>query len=37
VQHLGGWDHYGTLWERLLHQVTGLPLNREPEPVNQNG
>jgi starch synthase len=27
VRHLGGWDHYGTLWERLLHQVTGLPPN----------
>jgi alpha-maltose-1-phosphate synthase len=27
VQHLGGWDHYGTLWERLLHQVTELPSN----------
>jgi glycosyltransferase involved in cell wall biosynthesis len=27
VQHLGGWDHYGALWERLLHRLTGLPSN----------
>jgi starch synthase len=24
VQLVGGWDHYGNLWERLLHQVTGI-------------
>ena len=23
VQHLGGWDNYGDLWETLLHQLTG--------------
>jgi glycosyltransferase involved in cell wall biosynthesis len=22
VQHLGGWTHYGDLWERLLLQLT---------------
>jgi glycosyltransferase involved in cell wall biosynthesis len=25
VQHLGGWDHYGELWDVLLHQLTDLP------------
>jgi starch synthase len=25
VQHLGGWDHYGDLWDDLLHRLTGLP------------
>ncbi|HEX4652023.1 MAG TPA: glycosyltransferase, partial [Granulicella sp.] len=30
VQLLGGWDHYGDLWESLLHQLTGTP---PPPPV----
>jgi len=25
VQHLGGWDRYGELWDSLLHQLTKLP------------
>lgn len=25
VQHLGGWDHYGDLWDALLHRLTRLP------------
>ena len=25
VQHLGGWDHYGEIWDKLLHQLTGKP------------
>lgn len=24
VQHLGGWDRYGELWDSLLHQLTKL-------------
>lgn len=24
VQHLGGWNHYGDLWDDLLHALTGL-------------
>jgi alpha-maltose-1-phosphate synthase len=24
VQHLGGWDHYGEQWDRLLHRLTGI-------------
>jgi glycosyltransferase involved in cell wall biosynthesis len=28
VQSLGGWDHYGDQWDRLLHALTGQP----PEP-----
>jgi starch synthase len=23
VKHLGGWDHYGEIWDKLLHQLTG--------------
>jgi glycosyltransferase involved in cell wall biosynthesis len=30
VQLLGGWDHYGDLWETLLHRLTGTP---PPPPV----
>jgi alpha-maltose-1-phosphate synthase len=25
VKNLGGWDHYGETWDRLLHQLTGKP------------
>ncbi len=25
VKHLGGWDHYGESWDRLLHTLTGAP------------
>jgi hypothetical protein len=25
VKTLGGWDHYGDLWERLLYTVTATP------------
>jgi starch synthase len=25
VRHLGGWDHYGEQWDRLLHTLTGIP------------
>jgi alpha-maltose-1-phosphate synthase len=25
VKSLGGWDQYGEIWDRLLHQLTGLP------------
>jgi alpha-maltose-1-phosphate synthase len=25
VKRLGGWDQYGEIWDRLLHQLTGLP------------
>ncbi len=25
VKTLGGWDHYGEVWDRLLHQLTGKP------------
>jgi starch synthase len=25
VKNLGGWDQYGETWDRLLHQLTGLP------------
>ncbi len=25
VKNLGGWDKYGETWDRLLHQLTGLP------------
>jgi starch synthase len=25
VKTLGGWDHYGETWDRLLHQLTGTP------------
>jgi glycosyltransferase involved in cell wall biosynthesis len=28
VQHLGGWDRYGELWDVLLHRLTSLP--RDP-------
>ena len=31
VQHLGGWDHYGELWDTLLHRLTGLPPDRSEE------
>ena len=27
VKHLGGWDQYGDTWDRLLHQLTGTPLD----------
>jgi glycosyltransferase involved in cell wall biosynthesis len=29
VQSVGGWDEYGSRWDNLLHQLTGLP--RDPE------
>jgi glycosyltransferase involved in cell wall biosynthesis len=32
VQHLGGWDRYGELWDSLLHQLTKLP--RDPSESN---
>jgi starch synthase len=25
VKTLGGWDHYGETWDRLLHHITGEP------------
>lgn len=25
VQHLGGWDQYGEMWDSLLHKLTGQP------------
>jgi len=25
VKSLGGWDQYGEQWDRLLHELTGLP------------
>jgi glycosyltransferase involved in cell wall biosynthesis len=25
VQTLGGWDKYGEIWDRLLHNLTGIP------------
>ena len=25
VKLIGGWDHYGNLWETLLYNVTGIP------------
>jgi alpha-maltose-1-phosphate synthase len=25
VKTLGGWDHYGEIWDTLLHQLTGQP------------
>ena len=25
VRYLGGWDQYGDAWDRLLHELTGLP------------
>ena len=28
VKRLGGWDHYGDLWDTLLHTLTGLPADR---------
>ena len=27
VKYLGGWDQYGETWDRLLHQLTGKPLD----------
>jgi alpha-maltose-1-phosphate synthase len=27
VKNLGGWDQYGETWDRLLHQLTGKPLD----------
>jgi alpha-maltose-1-phosphate synthase len=27
VKSLGGWDQYGEIWDRLLHQLTGKPLD----------
>ena len=24
VRHVGGWDHYGDLWDDLLHKLTGI-------------
>jgi starch synthase len=24
VRQLGGWDHYGDLWDQLLHRLTGI-------------
>jgi starch synthase len=27
VKTLGGWDQYGEIWDRLLHQLTGKPLD----------
>jgi glycosyltransferase involved in cell wall biosynthesis len=27
VKTLGGWDQYGEIWDRLLHQLTGKPRN----------
>jgi starch synthase len=24
VKHLGGWDQYGDIWDRLLHTLTGI-------------
>jgi alpha-maltose-1-phosphate synthase len=27
VKTLGGWDQYGETWDRLLHQLTGKPLD----------
>jgi len=32
VQHLGGWDHYGDLWDTLLHSLTGCPKDRAELP-----
>jgi starch synthase len=29
VQSIGGWDEYGSRWDDLLHQLTGMP--RDPE------
>ncbi len=29
VQHLGGLDHYGEIWDKLLHQLTNKP--KDPE------
>ena len=27
VKTLGGWDHYGAIWDTLLHQLTGKALD----------
>jgi len=32
VKHLGGWDRYGDDWDRLLHTLTGVPLNPDKCP-----
>ncbi len=29
VRSLGGWDHYGEQWDRLLHRLTGQPMDPE--------
>jgi glycosyltransferase involved in cell wall biosynthesis len=29
VKNLGGWDQYGEIWDKLLHQLTGKP--RDPQ------
>lgn len=31
VRQLGGWDHYGDLWDDLLHRLTGIP--RDPAEI----
>ena len=32
VKHLGGWDQYGDAWDRLLHTLTGVPLDPDEIP-----
>ncbi len=32
VKHLGGWDQYGQIWDRLLHTLTGMPLDSNELP-----
>jgi hypothetical protein len=32
VKSLGGWDHYGDLWDTLLHRLTGKPRDPEEQP-----
>lgn len=32
VKSLGGWDHYGDLWDNLLHRLTGKPRDPEEQP-----
>lgn len=29
VQALGGWDSYGEQWDRLLHELTGTPVDHD--------
>jgi starch synthase len=36
VRNLGGWDHYGDQWDRLLHTLTGQPMDAEEVTAGDN-